>query len=218
MGSDHHCCSLKRKEKAHKRLILCPKGITEQHTTDTGIQVSWSYVRRMVSLQLANIRLRVQMESRQLQLWWIFHWVNLGFTVLDIFPKQLLQYLPKYIREDQVDLCAHLKPPEMARLHCQSLAACLQLSWVPCCRWGWHSACHNSTAMIKTLCRVWCWCHFIFSTLDVHRQECSLPVQAVLCTVQGLVLLVLPQLVWINTRGIRGNCDCAGNEGSWKHF
>lgn len=67
--------------------------------------------------------------------------------------------------------------------------------------------------MRRTLWRVSCWHHFTCSTFHVQRRGHSLPAQAVLCTVQGLVLLVPPQLDWINTRGAREKSDRVGNEG-----
>lgn len=84
----------------------------------------------------------------------------------------------------------------------------------PVAAWGDspHSACHNRIATRKTLWRVSCWHHFTCSTFHVQRQGHSLPAQAVLCTVQGLVLLVPPQLDWINIRGTREKSDHVGNK------
>lgn len=64
-----------------------------------------------------------------------------------------------------------------------------------------------------TLWRVSCWHHFNSSTFHIQRQGHFLPTQAVLCTVQGFVLLVPPQLDWTNTRGSREKPDHVGNEG-----
>lgn len=70
---------------------------------------------------------------------------------------------------------------------------------------------HYRSALRTTLSRVSWWDNFTCSVFHVQEQGHSLPAQA--GTVQGLVLLVPPELDWISIRGTRENSDHVGNEG-----
>lgn len=111
-----------------------------------------------------------------------------------------------------------LKSPAMTRLHCQSLAVCstAELGFLLWVRMTIQSQPEETAFPLPV-------------TTGVQRQEhcggfhvgiislaaCFMSrdstAQAVLCTVQGLVLLVPPQLDWIKTRGTREKSNHVGN-------